>query len=82
MMQKFIIIFYKFITILFCYLQTPLVGLFNKSKQLLFGLVFVYLFTRVFVISMTDIAFPYRDDTYGFPTPQRHYISVNFNEIY
>lgn len=55
-------------------LQIPLVGLLNRPKILLVGLVSVYILTRATFI-VTHLDFPYSDDPNN-PTPQRQFVTV------
>lgn len=60
--------------------QMPLVGLLNRPKILLAGLVSVYILTRAtFVVSHLD--FPYSDNPVN-PTPQRQFITVSKSMLF
>lgn len=56
-------------------LQMPLVGLLNRPKILLAGLVSVYILTRATFV-VTHLDFPYNDDPKN-PVPQRQFITVS-----
>lgn len=45
-----------------------------KTKHLLFGLIIVFMCTR---IGLNFIDTPYHDDSFGYPTPQRQIITVS-----
>lgn len=62
---------------IFC--QIPLVGLLHRPKLLLFGLLAAYILTRISFT--THIDFPYYDDANKNPTPQRHFVTVNFQQF-
>lgn len=60
--------------------QIPLIGLLRRPKILLFSLIAIYILTRISFF--THIDFPYRDDIDKNPTPQRHFITVEYTFLY
>lgn len=54
--------------------QVPLIGLLHRPKIFLGALVSIYILTRISFV--TQIEFPYHDDSNHNPTPQRHFITV------
>ena len=71
-----------FFTLLITSYLVPVIGLLNKPKAFLFALILAYALTRLSFIGFTHMEFPYRDDSDGNPTPQRHHITHSSRIIY
>lgn len=61
---------------------TPLVILLKKTNHFLSTLAIIYLISRFYFISISNYGFPYRDESNGAPTVQRHYITHAMRTLY
>lgn len=55
---------------------TPLIILLKQTSHFFVTLLVIYIFSRGYFIGLTNHGFPYRDESNGSPTVQRHFITV------
>lgn len=61
---------------------TPLIILLKQTSHFFVTLLVIYIFSRGYFIGLTNHGFPYRDESNGSPTVQRHFITHAIRTFY